>query len=257
MSPEPEHRHWWLWLTVAVTLVFLGVDWFLPDYLPFRSFYLLGVAAATWWGGRRWGSVLAAVSVVDLAFHEYPLLGEGGTVWSVVTRILLYATVITIATFGRRTYFQLSEAARTDPLTGLANRRQFDTVAGQEIERASRYYHPLSIAVLDVNAFKAFNDTNGHVAGDNALRRIGLELVRNLRSTDTVARIGGDEFAVILPETTEADAQVALQHVLGKIVQLYPAGVSVGVHEYSVHVPTVDSLLASSDKVMYEFKHRR
>ncbi|HTC77354.1 MAG TPA: diguanylate cyclase, partial [Terriglobales bacterium] len=93
------------------------------------------------------------------------------------------------------------ELSRSDPLTGLPNRRAFYEVALAEADRARRYRHPLSLAYLDVDNFKQVNDDYGHDAGDELLVRVAEVLRRNLRNNDIVARLGGDEFAMLLPET--------------------------------------------------------
>src|ERR687892_1620880 len=93
------------------------------------------------------------------------------------------------------------EAAFTDHLTGLANRRRFERQLEREVGRFSRYGHPFSLLMLDIDRFKEVNDTRGHDAGDEALRRVANVIQSGTRGIDTGARIGGDEFAVILPET--------------------------------------------------------
>ncbi len=104
---------------------------------------------------------------------------------------------------------ELEQLAITDQLTGLYNRRYFYTMFQSEINRAQRFRRPLSVLLLDIDHFKCYNDCNGHLAGDDCLRRVSSALTRSLRrSTDFVARFGGEEFVVMLPE---ADACCAMQ----------------------------------------------
>jgi diguanylate cyclase (GGDEF)-like protein len=97
------------------------------------------------------------------------------------------------------------DLALTDPLTGLANRRSFQDVADREFDRARRYGRQLTLILLDMDNLKRVNDEQGHQAGDAALKAIAAALTSASRATDTVARIGGDEFAIILPETSCPD----------------------------------------------------
>ncbi|MGB9695602.1 MAG: sensor domain-containing diguanylate cyclase, partial [Caldisericaceae bacterium] len=98
---------------------------------------------------------------------------------------------------------EFSNLSITDALTGLYNRREFDKRIKDEVERAKRYKRPLSIISMDLDKFKELNDTFGHLAGDNVLRAFGEILRKSIRNMDVAFRVGGDEFAIILPETEE------------------------------------------------------
>nr|MDQ3806193.1 diguanylate cyclase [Acidobacteriota bacterium] len=114
---------------------------------------------------------------------------------------LLRARVRTLLEF-KRYLDSCEEAAFTDHLTGLANRRRFERQLEREVARTERYGHPFCLLLLDLDNLKRVNDTFGHDAGDEALRRVGGAIQSGTRGIDTGARIGGDEFAVILPETS-------------------------------------------------------
>lgn len=102
---------------------------------------------------------------------------------------------------------ELARLSRTDALTGLANRGHFDATVRREVERSIRHGHPLTLALLDLDRFKAVNDVHGHVVGDRVLRRTAAALARTSRVHDLAARIGGEEFALILPDTDVAGGQ--------------------------------------------------
>ncbi|HKE57243.1 MAG TPA: diguanylate cyclase [Pyrinomonadaceae bacterium] len=151
------------------------------------------------------------------------------------------------------------EAAFTDHLTGLANRRRFERQLDREVSRTQRYGHPLTLLMLDLDNFKNLNDNFGHNAGDEAMRRIGKALREGTRGIDLAARIGGEEFAVILVETSHrAGLEVAER------LRLAIAGLSIplagqitasfGVAECPLNAQTAADLLSCADAALYEAK---
>jgi diguanylate cyclase (GGDEF)-like protein len=108
---------------------------------------------------------------------------------------------------------RLGELARTDPLTGLPNRRAFDERFASEVARARRYGHRLALALMDLDHFKRVNDDYGHTAGDELLREAALRLQGSVRAGEVVARFGGDEFAWLLPEADVGAAELAADRV--------------------------------------------
>src|SRR5258706_5768252 len=112
---------------------------------------------------------------------------------------------------------RLEALARTDPLTQLLNRRALLAQLGTEVERTRRYNAPLSILMIDVDEFKDVNDTFGHLAGDQVLVEVALLLARTARSVDSVARYGGDEVVIAVPETGEVGAISVAERLRDKI----------------------------------------
>ena len=156
----------------------------------------------------------------------------------------------------RWTEEQASEA-RIDALTGLANRRAVEEILAAEISRAQRFTHELAVVLLDLDRFKEINDSFGHAAGDAMLREVSRLLISLARQGDTVARWGGEEFLVVLPETDLAGAQRFAErlrrtiesHAVGEMKTSASCGVSTMLPEDSV-----DELLGAADKAMYEAK---
>jgi two-component system cell cycle response regulator len=153
--------------------------------------------------------------------------------------------------------------AVTDPLTGLYNRAYFHEALGVEFRRAQRYKHPMSLVLLDLDHFKQVNDTLGHSAGDEALREVSARLRRTARSTDVVARHGGEEFAMILPETDLEQGQIAAERfrvaVEGATVHGARGGsrvltISVGVGCFPVHATNAAELIELTDAALYMAK---
>jgi diguanylate cyclase (GGDEF)-like protein/PAS domain S-box-containing protein len=165
-------------------------------------------------------------------------------------------------TQSKRTQDELRSLATTDELTGLSNRRHFIEIAQREIKRAARLKHGLSIALVDLDRFKQINDSHGHSVGDVALvefARIGLTQVREI---DVIARFGGDEFALLLPEATKAQACDVVERFRGALsaTPITAEGVrlaltmSAGVATLGSAETSLDTLLASADRAMYAAK---
>jgi diguanylate cyclase (GGDEF)-like protein len=154
---------------------------------------------------------------------------------------------------------RLHQLATTDPLTGALNRHSFFEVAGREIARSARYAHPLAVVMFDADHFKQLNDRRGHAAGDEALRTIVRVARRELRRVDTLARVGGEEFAVVLPETP-IEAATRVTERLRQAIADEPLSdgervtISAGVVAWSKD-DSLDTTLGRADKAMYEAKH--
>jgi diguanylate cyclase (GGDEF)-like protein len=153
------------------------------------------------------------------------------------------------------------EAAFTDHLTGLANRRHFERQLERELARTARYTRPFSVLMLDIDQFKEVNDTFGHEAGDEAIRRLAKTLREGIRGIDMAARLGGDEFAIILTETPMARAievaerlRVAIKET--EVAKVGRITVSLGVAEAPTGGQTVRELLALADATLYEAKRK-
>jgi len=160
---------------------------------------------------------------------------------------------------------RMAEQAHRDALTGVLNRRQLEAVLEEQFQRASRHGWPLSVAFIDLDDFKKINDAHGHLTGDEVLREFALKLQSELRSTDTVARFGGEEFIALLPNTTEEAALDVVRRVLANIVSTPMAMLDSGplFVTFSAGVATqggyerfddVQALLRAADDVLYRSK---
>ncbi|UOK37763.1 sensor domain-containing diguanylate cyclase [Pseudomonas palleroniana] len=158
----------------------------------------------------------------------------------------------------------LSELAATDALTGLANRRVLDQRLQLEWDRAQRSTEPLTLLMIDVDHFKAFNDRHGHHGGDEALRTVAQVISDNIRRpADLAARYGGEEFAVVLPHTDVKGAWVIAEHIRSSVEHLplvpgaeQPITVSIGMSTWDKHSHmSLETLLLSADQALYEAKY--
>ena len=156
----------------------------------------------------------------------------------------------------------LERLASSDSLTELDNRRCFFEKAGAEVERARRYGHRLSLQMLDIDHFKTINDRYGHVAGDRVLIALAEILRANLRHSDVAARIGGEEFAILLPETSLDDALAHAERIRQSATRLSVMNgtvslsltVSIGVAELGAGDSSIESVLMRADSCLYRAK---
>jgi two-component system cell cycle response regulator len=156
------------------------------------------------------------------------------------------------------------QLAFRDPLTGVFNRRYFDLQIGLELQRIERYPAPISLVFIDIDSFKNVNDTYGHHVGDLVLQGLAHLLQVNLRSTDLLARFGGEEFVIALPNTTVDQARSIMQDILDKVRvkpvaqnegQTFSITFSAGVAEWQVGI-TIAEWVAKADDAMYQAKQQ-
>ena len=154
---------------------------------------------------------------------------------------------------------RLDDAARTDSLTGLSNRRAFEEAIELEMERARRAGRPLSLLLGDIDHFKRVNDSLGHQAGDEVLRRLGAILCGSKRRIDTAARIGGEEFALLAPDTDEHSAYILAERLRARVEDAFAdyvprPTISFGVASNSRAEESPDQLTRAADEALYAAK---
>jgi diguanylate cyclase (GGDEF)-like protein len=158
---------------------------------------------------------------------------------------------------------EVNRRAETDPLTGLANRRRFDESLQRELSHSDRFGQPVSLVLVDIDHFKRVNDSHGHEAGDAVLRMISRMLADGVRTVDLCARFGGEELAILLPQTTAAGAfELAdrlRRRIAGRPIKYNDAEIAVtasfGVASYPDVVRTRDALFQAADAALYGAKH--
>jgi len=250
-----------IWLGLGLLL--LGGIAFL-DYstgveYSFSLFYLLPISLISWTISERFGLVFAILSsgvwiAVDL-WSSNRAVNLFAYVWNATARLGFFLLPVFIIRLNRAMQHERI-LARTDFLTGVLNTRYFRELAQMEVNRSFRYKRTFTIAFIDVDNFKTINDTFGHATGDTVLRAIATNIKMHLRKTDMVARVGGDEFVVLLTETGQQTAPIAfskMQRALSKEMTENGWAITFSIGVLTLTAPTisVDEMLGRADQLMY------
>lgn len=230
---------------------------------PLVFFYLWIFLYASYFFTRR--QVALQIACVGLAYGGLLAArppASGIPAWWLVGMGTLLVAAIVIMTMRARAELliaRLYDASRTDPLTGLSNRRGFRELLDLELARSRRSATELTVLVGDLDHFKEVNDHSGHHVGDAALRRVAQVLGGHKREVDFAARVGGEEFALVLPDTTQDDAFVLAERLRCALrdeflVDSVPITISFGLATHPSHGQTAASLLRAADEALYAAK---
>jgi diguanylate cyclase (GGDEF)-like protein len=234
------------------------------------------------WAMRAVGLLVLSATVGWTLLGDHFVPPEEQRILGVFAILVAAASAVLIAAYTRRRNVDVERAysshlealsrrlrhlAYRDSLTGLYNHRYFQEELAHEVERAQRYGHHLSVLMLDVDRFKQVNDTYGHLMGDTLLSYVAQLISAKVRSSDVAARYGGDEFAVVLPETDQEKAMAVAeklrkaisgdQHWQGALLGNLGVGISFGVASLPDDGRTADDLLVCADQRLYSAKRRR
>ena len=252
-----------LGLAVCGVLLVGGADYGTGYEVSVALFYLLPVAIAAWHAGSRWAAVIAGISCISWYLAD---IGAGSQythslipVWNSLVRLGFFSiTGFLVATI-RSSLDTQHRLARTDSLTGLYVRRAFQERLEHDLAMGQRLNGAVTLAYLDLDNFKAVNDTYGHAAGDKVLQTTAWVLQNSIRHTDTAARLGGEEFALLLPDTDTLGAQQVIATLTQHFQQAFATGpfrveCSIGVVTFMDGSVTPDEAIAATDAQMYEVK---
>lgn len=250
-----------VWGTASIT----GVAWFSGDTVsPLIFFYLWVFLYSAYffkpvmttlqiaWVGACYAGLLAAGQTPEAPEITWWLVGMGSLLVGALVVALMRSRVELLIG-------QLFESARRDPLTQLINRRGFRELLDLELEQARRTGAPMSVLLGDADRFKSVNDISGHQVGDEVLRRLAEVLLERHGQSDTVARIGGEEFALVLPSTDETFALEIAEELRCRVQQEFdadqvPITISFGIATFPVHGETSAALLRAGDEALYVAK---
>jgi diguanylate cyclase (GGDEF)-like protein len=249
--------------SAVLVLGVASVDYATGTELRVFPLYFLPVLAVALRLGRWPGLATAAVCALawQLSNHLAGMRGSHAALGFANLAVMAVAfAAIALLGAAQREWLRRERAiSRTDSLTGLLNGRGFYEAAAAEIARATRYRHPLTLAYVDLDDFKAINDRLGHARGDAVLVAVARALRRASRSTDLVGRLGGDEFVVLFPETGREAAEAALAKLRSRVGEAgsqdgSPVTASIGSVSFVKPPADVEVLVREADTAMYAVK---
>jgi diguanylate cyclase (GGDEF)-like protein len=254
-------------MVVAGLVLITAIAFF--DYLTgprvlLSIFYLLPVMLVAWASGSSACGLTVAVGTfmvgpIEAMITDFRYVSLPVAIWNGAVRLSVFCVVLLLMSRVRTLMNKLEEQALADELTGLANLRALRETVAIEIERSRRFDHPLTLAYLDIDDFKGVNDRVGHVAGDRVLVSLASVARATMRSIDTVVRVGGDEFVILMPETGDETALPLadrLRAAFSRAVKVegIPVTCSIGLASFRRPPASVDEMLATADELMYEAK---
>jgi diguanylate cyclase (GGDEF)-like protein len=247
---------------VALTLAVYWANDRTPPEVRLGILYIVPVVLVTWTEGLAWGLGFAVATIGFQEIAAWEQLPPGTPVLWRLVNAASYVVVLGVAMAGlqrlRHIQQQLSRLATHDPLTSLVNARSFAARLTQELERNRRYPRPLALLYLDLDDFKVINDSHGHQTGDAVLRLVADAMRSSVRQADIVGRMGGDEFAVLMPETDADLADAAAKRLAASLRTVFKGTptvtASIGVVSCTAPDANTDELLRRADQAMYEAK---
>jgi diguanylate cyclase (GGDEF)-like protein len=255
------------WKAISVPIILVAVIGIIDFWTGFAfsvSFlYIIPVTLATWLRGWRFGITVALIGATIWSVVQYvsgfPAPSLMHPFWNTAMRFGVLATIAYTISYFKIVLDAEMRDARLDQLTGIANRREFLRTLESELNRTNHLGRPLAVAYLDLDYFKELNDTQGHSEGDRALRVVGDTLRRTCRKMDLPARIGGDEFALLLPETDDTIAHLVIERFRqnfssGMTANQWSLGVSIGVVSLREGKFSAQQVLRAADVTMYKAK---
>lgn len=236
-------------------------DYYSAYKLTFSTFYLLPILVALRISGKKAGIAFSFFVVVtwlcvDLLSQKHQYIHIFVPFWNACVRLVFYLIVVWISL----KWQEQARESQVDGLTSVLNRKGFMANAEREVSRCQRYHHSISLAYIDVDDFKEINDQYGHHHGDMFLVTLAKTLQKGCRSTDFVARMGGDEFAILMPETTEAGAHTLMVRLrqLTRLIHQHVHGVtvSIGVATFLSAPASASQMIKAADGLMYSVKKK-
>lgn len=251
-------------LALILAAMVAAADYVSGDHVPLMACYLPSVTIITWSCSASAGTAFAIICATVWLIDDF--LGLPGAelaaeeLWHAGSHMIFFQIIVMTLARLKTVYDQEHQNARTDGLTELLNAKAFHERVEEEIARSQRHRATVSVAFVDCDNFKAVNDTYGHAEGDRLLRTIAHEMRESVRKFDVLARMGGDEFAILLPDTDADDANLVIRRMQEQLSAAmarndWPVTFSIGVAVHEAPPSCAEELIRGADKLMYAVKH--
>ncbi len=256
----------WLGLGALISICLIGLlDFWIKVDVSLSICYLIPIAIATRYVGKRTGVVLTLLSSLFWFIAEASAkvdLFYGFLLWNAFVRLIVFLFVVHLLSALNLAYKREKTLASIDGLTKIYNRRYFLEILKAETKRAIRYERSLTLAYFDVDYFKMVNDRYGHDRGDRLLCLIADTVMESIRETDVFARMGGDEFVLLLIENDYQASNFALKRIqqqLANAVQNkdFAVGFSIGAVTFTDFPDSIPQMLKEVDSLMYQVKNNQ
>ena len=248
-------------VSVLVMLVVFVLDVITPADIRLHTLYIFPLAAIALHCDSRkriFGGLVLSV-VFQLSNFVFSSISLGPFITDALIAVASSVLTVILARVARENYLEITKLAAHDSLTGLYNRRRFESIVDLEIARVKRYGGAFSLAVIDLDNFKELNDSRGHHVGDQALNLLADILREHRRQTDTIARLGGDEFAILMPHTPRVYSHSLCQQLSETIASrmdsaMFGVTASIGHATFERAPESMSDALQIADKAMYAAK---
>ncbi|MBD2346864.1 GGDEF domain-containing protein [Anabaena subtropica] len=262
---EAKNQSFSALLSIFLMMIIGLIDYCISPEISVSILYLFPIGISVWFVNKHTGFLICVasditslvVNQIQDKYHFHPLIHF----WNALVMLVFFLFVNHLLAQLKATLNNLEKLARTDNLTGLTNRGFFLDIVNNEIEKSLRHKEPLTLAYVDVDNFKQINDQFGHNFGDRLLELIAKTTQKTLRKIDVIARIGGDEFAILLPRTGYEAAEVVLNRVQKSLLSSMKqedlsVTFSIGAITFVRPPHSVSEIIEIADNLMYSAKKK-
>lgn len=261
---ENKHKLVSLVYGIFFFLLFCYIDYQVTPQTSLSIFYLFPVSILTWFVGKKTGFVASGLSAMAWflinSTYSYTENSIFVNSWNAAVMFLFLFIISCLLIELRKAKEREKESARIDPTTGLANKRLFFELARLEVKKVNRYRHPVTVVYMDVDDFRKINDSWGRNIGDKLLQTAAETIKNSLRETDITARIGGDDFVILLPGSGYEPANIVIRRLQKALLSAmekneWSATFSIGAATFINPPKSVDDMLQRADHLMYLAKN--